>query len=77
MLMSALEGNADIDLTGASLFPAAKPSPAIPAPITLPQKNTYDRTTTFFRQGASSGAVGSMEEVWKDQRETEPSVTES
>ena len=32
---------------------------------------------TFLRLGASSGAVGSMHAVWKDQRETEPSVTES
>ena len=41
------------------------------------QKKTKDRTTTFLRQGASSGAVGSMQAVWKDHRETEPSVTES
>ena len=41
------------------------------------QKNTYDRTTTFFRQGASAGAVGSTQAVWNDQRETEPSVMES
>ena len=26
---------------------------------------------------ASAGAVGSMQALWKDQRETEPSVTES
>ena len=42
-----------------------------------PQKKTKERTTTFLRQGASSGVVGSMQAVWKDQRETEPSVTES
>jgi hypothetical protein len=30
-----------------------------------------------LRQGASSGAVGSMQAVWKDQRVTGPSVTES
>ena len=41
------------------------------------QKKTYERTTTFLRQGASAGAVGSMQAEWKDQRETEPSVTES
>ena len=41
------------------------------------QKNTKDRTTTFLRHGASSGAVGSTQAVWNDQRETEPSVTES
>ncbi len=32
---------------------------------------------TFLRQRASAGAVGSMQAVWKDQRETEPSVTGS
>ena len=41
------------------------------------QKKTYERTTTFLRQGAPAGAVGSMQAEWKDQRETEPSVTES
>ena len=41
------------------------------------QKKTNDRTTTFLRHGASAGAVGSMLEVWNDQRDTEPSVTES
>jgi hypothetical protein len=41
------------------------------------QKKTYDRTTTFLRQRALAGAVGSMQAVWNDQRETEPSVTES
>ena len=41
------------------------------------QKNTYERTTTFFRQGAFAGAVGSTQAVWNDQRETEPSVMES
>ena len=41
------------------------------------QKKTYDRTTTFFRHGAPAGAVGSTHAEWKDQRETEPSVTES
>jgi hypothetical protein len=40
-------------------------------------KKTKDRTTTFFRHRAFLGAVGSIQAVWKDQRETEPSVTES
>ena len=31
----------------------------------------------FLRQRALAGAVGSMQAVWNDQRETEPSVTES
>jgi hypothetical protein len=35
------------------------------------------RTTQFLRFRASAGAVGSMHAVWNDQRETEPSVTES
>jgi len=38
---------------------------------------TKDLTTTFLRRRASAGAVGSTHAVWKDQRETEPSVTES
>ena len=38
------------------------------------QKKTNERTTTFLRQGACSGAVGSLQAVWKDQRDTEPSV---
>ena len=41
------------------------------------QKKTKARTTAFLRQGASAGAVGSMQAVWKDQRETEPSAIES
>jgi len=49
----------------------------VPGGAVANQKNTKDRTTTFLRQGASSGAVGSKQAVWKDQRETEPSVTES
>ena len=49
-----------------------RPSHRIPT-----QKNTYDRTTTFFRQRAFSGAVGSMHAEWNDQRDTEPSVPES
>jgi len=40
-----------------------------------PQKNTKERTTTFLRQRAVAGAVGSTQAVWKDQRETVPSVT--
>jgi tripartite-type tricarboxylate transporter receptor subunit TctC len=39
-----------------------------------PQKKTNERTTTFLRQGALSGAVGSLQAVWNDQRDTEPSV---
>ena len=35
------------------------------------------RTTQFLRFRASAGAVGSIHAVWKDQRETEPSVTEA
>ena len=40
-------------------------------------KKTKDRTTMFLRHRAFLGAVGSMQAVWKDQRDTEPSVTES
>jgi len=31
----------------------------------------------FFRHRAFLGGVGSMQAVWNDQRDTEPSVTES
>src|ERR1700712_5207189 len=40
-----------------------------------PKKNTYERTTTFLRQWASAGAVGSMHAVWNDQHDTDPSAT--
>lgn len=53
------------------------PTLLLPAPVSPAQKNTNDRTTTFFRHGASSGAVQSMAALWNDQRDTEPSVTES
>ena len=46
-------------------------------PTASAQKNTNVLTTTFLRHGASSGAVGSTQAVWKDQRDMEPSVTES
>ena len=36
-----------------------------------------ERTTTFLRHGASSGAVGSIVALWNDHRDTDPSVTES
>ncbi len=35
----------------------------------LPQKTTKDLTTTFSRQQAPAGAVGSTQAVWKDQRD--------
>jgi hypothetical protein len=38
---------------------------------------TNDRTTTFFRHLALAGAVGSIHAIWKDQRDTDPSVAES
>ena len=41
------------------------------------QKNTNERTTTFFLHGASAGAVGSIHAEWNDQRDTDPSVAES
>lgn len=53
------------------------PTLLLPAPVSPAQKNTNDRTTTFLRHGASSGAVQSMAALWNDQRDTEPSVTES
>ena len=43
----------------------------------LGQKKMNARTTQFLRFRASAGAVGSMHAVWKDHRDTEPSVTES
>ena len=44
--------------------------------VSSASENTNALTTTFFRHGASSGAVGSTHAEW-DRRETEPSVIES
>jgi len=41
------------------------------------QKNTNARTTTLRRLGAFFGAVGSTAALWNDQRDIDPSVTES